>query len=375
MESQHSSEIEWSNHEIIAKEEEVFSFQNQLPSLELSTYDHLINLQQDRLDATYCMDTMSNNYPICCYMDTLPADSTPFEDGFIIGRYSTFGLQDQKLLMTSSFGLPNHETYIMNSLGLPDQEMYMMNSLGFSNQETCMINSLGFSNQETCMINSLGFSNQTQPEILATENVNDNEVTKVVRFECQELQKEVYNNGVNRNGESFGFNYQSRMVLSREMISRYFYMPITQAAKELNVGLTLLKKRCRELGIRRWPHRKLMSLQTLITNVQELKKSSGNEAEEVIELLEKEKKKMEEIPDLQLKDDTKRLRQSCFKANYKKRKTLNVNLKSSSSYSGTGVDYGSFEATEDGYGDDEEQEQIKSILFTDCFPSSSNVLF
>ena len=49
-------------------------------------------------------------------------------------------------------------------------------------------------------------------------------------------------------------------MLSKETISQYFYMPITQAAKELNVGLTLLKKRCRELGIRRWPHRKLMSL-------------------------------------------------------------------------------------------------------------------
>lgn len=57
-------------------------------------------------------------------------------------------------------------------------------------------------------------------------------------------------------------------ALSRKTISEYFYMPITQAAKELNVGLTLLKKRCRELGIRRWPHRKLMSLQTLINNVQ-----------------------------------------------------------------------------------------------------------
>lgn len=57
-------------------------------------------------------------------------------------------------------------------------------------------------------------------------------------------------------------------ALSRQIISQYFYMPITQAAKELNVGLTLLKKRCRELGIRRWPHRKLMSLQTLIKNVQ-----------------------------------------------------------------------------------------------------------
>jgi hypothetical protein len=57
-------------------------------------------------------------------------------------------------------------------------------------------------------------------------------------------------------------------TLSRNTISQYFYMPICQAAKELNVGLTYLKKRCRELGIRRWPHRKLNSLQILINNVQ-----------------------------------------------------------------------------------------------------------
>lgn len=63
-------------------------------------------------------------------------------------------------------------------------------------------------------------------------------------------------------------NSSSTKMLSRKTISQYFYMPITQAARELNVGLTLLKKRCRELGIRRWPHRKLMSLQTLINNVQ-----------------------------------------------------------------------------------------------------------
>jgi hypothetical protein len=53
-------------------------------------------------------------------------------------------------------------------------------------------------------------------------------------------------------------------------VSQYFYMPITQAARELNVGLTLLKKKCRELGIPRWPHRKMKSLQTLINNVQVL---------------------------------------------------------------------------------------------------------
>ncbi|KAK9107598.1 hypothetical protein Syun_023609 [Stephania yunnanensis] len=47
----------------------------------------------------------------------------------------------------------------------------------------------------------------------------------------------------------------SSSELSRTTLSRYFYMPVTQAAKELNVGLTLLKKRCRELGIPRWPQK------------------------------------------------------------------------------------------------------------------------
>jgi len=59
-----------------------------------------------------------------------------------------------------------------------------------------------------------------------------------------------------------------RKELTFELVSRYFSMPIKQAARELNVGLTVLKKRCRELGIPRWPHRKVKSLQTLIDNVQ-----------------------------------------------------------------------------------------------------------
>ncbi|KAK8537587.1 hypothetical protein V6N12_043744 [Hibiscus sabdariffa] len=110
-------------------------------------------------------------------------------------------------------------------------------------------------------------------------------------------------------------------LLSREVISHYFYMPITQAAKELNVGLTLLKKRCRELGIRRWPHRKLMSLRTLINNIQELQEvEGGGKVREAVEVLERERKMLEEIPDMEMGYGTKRLRQACFKANYKKRR-------------------------------------------------------
>ncbi|RAL46450.1 hypothetical protein DM860_004729 [Cuscuta australis] len=92
-------------------------------------------------------------------------------------------------------------------------------------------------------------------------------------------------------------------------------MPITRAAKELKVGLTALKKRCRELNISRWPHRKIKSLRSLIHNAKEL----GMTKE--IEMLEEHKRMVECIPEMELTERTKKLRQACFKANYKKRRT------------------------------------------------------
>ncbi|KAJ8446224.1 hypothetical protein Cgig2_015995 [Carnegiea gigantea] len=86
-------------------------------------------------------------------------------------------------------------------------------------------------------------------------------------------------------------------MLKHEEIRKYFDMPISMAAKELKVGLTVLKKRCRELNIRRWPHRKIKSLKALISNVKVL-------------------------PEMELSSETKKLRQACFKANYKKRRAL-----------------------------------------------------
>ncbi|OIT28604.1 protein rkd2 [Nicotiana attenuata] len=170
----------------------------------------------------------------------------------------------------------------------------------------------------------------------------------------------------------------STRMLSRETISKYFYMPITQAAKKLNIGLTLLKKRCRELGIRRWPHRKLMSLQTLIKNVKELEKGGGSGMEQklkdVIKLLEEEKKMLEEVPDMELEEKTKRLRQACFKANYKRRKLMSMTELQASfgsycnSNPAVGIGYGHREEEED-----DDDEEIKSLL-ADCFSSSSPTL-
>ncbi|KAF0935216.1 hypothetical protein E2562_031253 [Oryza meyeriana var. granulata] len=104
-------------------------------------------------------------------------------------------------------------------------------------------------------------------------------------------------------------------------------MPIKQAAQELNVGLTLLKKRCRVLGIPRWPHRKVKSLETLIKNVQEIGKETGQDEDQtrnVVEKLQQTKKMIEQRPDAKLDDRTMMLRQACFKENYKRRRLLAI---------------------------------------------------
>lgn len=42
-----------------------------------------------------------------------------------------------------------------------------------------------------------------------------------------------------------------------ELAEYYQRYPISEAAQELGVGLTALKRRCREVGILRWPYRQV----------------------------------------------------------------------------------------------------------------------
>ncbi|CAL0305423.1 unnamed protein product [Lupinus luteus] len=117
----------------------------------------------------------------------------------------------------------------------------------------------------------------------------------------------------NTNSNNYSSKKRKSCTLEFEEIRKHFGVPITQAAKDMNVGLTLLKRRCRELNIMRWPHRKLKSLEFLIENVKEM--GLSNE----VAMLEQHRKMLEKLPDLELSEETKKLRQTCFKANYKKR--------------------------------------------------------
>ncbi|GJM86826.1 hypothetical protein PR202_ga02721 [Eleusine coracana subsp. coracana] len=119
---------------------------------------------------------------------------------------------------------------------------------------------------------------------------------------------------------------RSSEALTFELVSRHFCMPINQAAKELNVGVTSLKLRCRELGIPRWPHRKVKILQTLIDDVQELEKDTepvdGHRTRRVVEMLQQTKKLIEERPAMMLDKKTRQLRQACLREKSRRKKLM-----------------------------------------------------
>ncbi|KAK7828159.1 protein rkd4 [Quercus suber] len=127
-------------------------------------------------------------------------------------------------------------------------------------------------------------------------------------------QSEYASSGKSKEEKGTSSRRKRTTLLELDEIQKHFDVPITKAAKEMNVGLTVLKKRCRELNIMRWPHRKIKSLNSLIKNVQDL----GLKRES--DILEDHKRILEILPDTELTEEIKRLRQACFKANYKKKR-------------------------------------------------------
>ena len=45
--------------------------------------------------------------------------------------------------------------------------------------------------------------------------------------------------------------------ITREVLEAHFHLPMVEVAEKFNVCLTYFKRRCRSLGIRRWPYRKV----------------------------------------------------------------------------------------------------------------------
>ncbi|XP_019238160.1 PREDICTED: protein RKD5 isoform X2 [Nicotiana attenuata] len=114
--------------------------------------------------------------------------------------------------------------------------------------------------------------------------------------------------------------------LALEDLAKYFDLPIVEASKSLKVGLTVLKKKCREFGIPRWPHRKIKSLDSLIHDLQEEMQRQQEEdelaaiaVEERKRRIEYERESIEKKPFMDIQKETKKFRQDIFKRRYKAR--------------------------------------------------------
>ncbi|PWA36306.1 hypothetical protein CTI12_AA601550 [Artemisia annua] len=116
------------------------------------------------------------------------------------------------------------------------------------------------------------------------------------------------------------------MECSKEEITQYFHLPIVQAANELNVSLSVLKRCCRNMGFMRWPHRKLNSLDLLISTLQA--ENGGATVDDytkvIITRLKEERRRVEENPDYKVAPSTKKLRDKSFRARHKRRRHLNL---------------------------------------------------
>eukprot|EP01084_Bolivina_argentea_P258184 435172_1 len=54
-----------------------------------------------------------------------------------------------------------------------------------------------------------------------------------------------------------------------EVIQSLYFMPMSDAAKLLNISPTVFKRACRKLGVNYWPHRQLVPLQRRIEHIRQ----------------------------------------------------------------------------------------------------------
>ncbi|KAH7519827.1 hypothetical protein FEM48_Zijuj08G0078500 [Ziziphus jujuba var. spinosa] len=127
----------------------------------------------------------------------------------------------------------------------------------------------------------------------------------------------------------------ARIALSD--LAKYFDVPIIEASRSLKIGLTVLKRKCREFGIPRWPHRKIKSIDSLIRDLQEEKCQQQEDTAAAIavekrqKMLESEKESIERKPFLEIKSETKRFRQDVFKTRHRARALMSQDLTTSDS--------------------------------------------
>ncbi|KAL5216238.1 hypothetical protein ABZP36_007639 [Zizania latifolia] len=126
-------------------------------------------------------------------------------------------------------------------------------------------------------------------------------------------------------------------------IAQYFHLPIREASRTLKIGVSILKRKCRQYNIPRWPHRKIKSLDSLIQDLeyviddpdrggvqQEKNKQTEKERQGAIaalakrkRMLETEKEAIQQRPAMDLMAETKQFREDVFKRRYRAKHLAN----------------------------------------------------
>ena len=96
--------------------------------------------------------------------------------------------------------------------------------------------------------------------------------------------------------------------LDLDGLKPFFKYPAVKACELLQCGMTKLKRRCRELGVPRWPHRKLQSLSNLV-NALDVKGSDN-----VKHMVSQDLNVVHADPNAAMSADTARARQAHYKA-------------------------------------------------------------
>nr|GMD68539.1 protein RKD1-like [Ipomoea batatas] len=119
---------------------------------------------------------------------------------------------------------------------------------------------------------------------------------------------------VSKSAKTIVLDKRTSKPWSFDTISPLFHLPASQAAKELNVSEDKLTRMCKKLGVKRWPYRKLQSLDNLLANLQYLSKLKTYIVgkERVIEL-QKEKERILKDPNIELCAGTQVLMESSRK--------------------------------------------------------------
>lgn len=102
----------------------------------------------------------------------------------------------------------------------------------------------------------------------------------------------------------------------KKQLSKYFHLPINEAALQLGMCPSVLKKICRNIGIKRWPYRKIKSIDSLIESLQKYSEENSKIPKlnmDMNDLLEK-KKYLLENPNVSYKSVVSKYRINSFRA-------------------------------------------------------------